>query len=206
MNNNTVVWRYFTNEKWLQLIQEQGLFFSDAPWQDNDIFDKTEKKRVSRRRKPILRSYFSHWSHSAPEGNDPLWCQYAGEDFTGVAIKSHTSTLINAVPPSLREVIQYDGANNWRLILDYSTLIRQHGSDKGITFIMDDDFPSGIYFQCDEGSPFNDLISKNEGYVVKLSLSAIIEGIYIHPNAPMGYRDEIRRHAVNMGLAESLLL
>lgn len=206
MNDNTVVWRYFTNEKWLQLIQEQGLFFSDAPWQDNDIFDKTDKKRASRRRKPILRSYFSHWSHSAPEGNDPLWCQYAGENFTGVAIKSHTSTLINAIPPSLREVIQYDGANNWRLILDYSTLISQHGSDKGITFIMDDDFPSGIYFQCDEGSPFNDLISKNEGYVVKLSLSAIIEGIYIHPNAPMGYRDEIRQLAVNMGLAESLLL
>lgn len=71
---------------------------------------------------------------------------------------------------------------------------------------MDDDFPSGIYFQCDEGSPFNDLISKNDGYVVKLSLSAIIEGIYIHPNAPMGYRDEIRQLAVNMGLAESLLL
>lgn len=157
------------------------------------IFDKTGKKRVPRKKRLLFRTYFSHWSRCAPEANDLLWRQYAGDDFKGVAIKSRTETLINAIPPSLREVIRSDGTDDWRLIFDDDTLLDQHGLDKAFTFVMGDDLSTDTYFKCHEGSPFNDLIGKKGGYLMKLPLLTIIEGIYIHPDAPAEYQDEIRQ-------------
>lgn len=56
-----------------------------------------------------------------------------------------------------------------------------------------------------DGEPMNELVVKDNGYVIKHKLSSFIEGVYTHPFASVEYAAAIKQNMIDMGLNTSLL-
>ncbi|MDN8559125.1 hypothetical protein [Citrobacter werkmanii] len=173
-------------------------------------------KKNGRKKKAAISRYISHWTRQPPESHPSLWQQYAGEDFTGIAIRSHVDALLNSIPESLHEVIQCEESDEWCLVLDKQRLKKKEwgvareaiaaGIDKPLVLTITDGPESEMTVDTDEGSPANDLVVKDDGYVVKHALSSFIDAIYVHPSAPAGYCEDIKNDLISMGLNETLLI
>lgn len=213
MKDNSVIWQCYSHKKWLELLHDKGLFFSGSVSQDEGTVGVTKNR--SKREKLIFSQYINQWTRQSPVENVSLWQQCTGEDYTGVVIRSHVDALLSSFPISLREAFQCDEADEIYFTLDQSKLdeIESEFYSKPLVFEITDepDEPliDGIIefdnnFKID-GDPMNELVVKDNGYVVKHTLSSFIEGVYTHPLASVEYVAKIKQNMTDMGLNISLL-
>lgn len=123
---NDVIWRYFTYDKWKLLLEDNGLFFSVANFQndkkeghcnlnpllafiagkknDINVMNKVSNMLTSINQQAKGSTYLSCWNRGFSVRED-MWAGYAPEP-DGVVIKSHVCTLMENIPRSLSRIMQ----------------------------------------------------------------------------------------------------
>ncbi|WP_147282151.1 hypothetical protein [Serratia marcescens] len=121
------LWRYLSHEKWLLLLEDNGLFFSKASkFEDKnegyydvegkysilqelhpesiDVIDKARCIAQSIRDKAPEHTYISCWQNMSDESLR-MWKEYVSDEREGVLVRSDIISLLLNIPKSLSEVI-----------------------------------------------------------------------------------------------------